>query len=604
MFDGQPTINLRLIGLARVSGIGQAADDRLGLPRQIASLEAIANQHKASLQVVQIANVSGSDVGETPEWRDVILPALRSGAHLAVDSIDRLSRASGLDLSVLRDVAAAGARIYSPGQVRDLGNTDDALVTSLLALLAGREKKEIVRRAAAAKEAGRKAGRWVCGAPTPRGTTFDGKWGYSEDVDTVRHIFRAYADGASVADLVRQTGWSRQTVGGVLDHDIYSGWLVYDHRCDGEYVAGADGRQGHRKPRKRKADEVIRTQVYGLPGQEEPIVSEALWATVRARRTASAKRHTRSARETSQHGWFSGLVEVHGAPDVQGEDLGNGFRLLGLESTRHRLYVSKATDGYRYRCVCCDPKIKKEIGRCKIGCPTADQINVGIDNYLARLTGSSEFLDVLKATLSAEGNDTKSRDAIRASLHTRKQKAESKRSRLLDLYLDGNLEKTIYTGKVTEIDAEVASIQAEIAKLDDAPLMPSAADINTLASTWTYDPNWSLDRKRDWIRRYLANVTISRENVEHVTLRIPAADGSVTFTGGIGSVSWADLLPAQPVRYTTSQVAEQLGMPLWQLNRAMQRCEIARPAEKCGRLYRWTPEEVDAAKTGVGFPAR
>lgn len=603
MFDAPSTTTLRLIGLARVSGIGQAADDRLGLPRQIASLEGIARAHGASLEIIQIADVSGSDVAKTPEWRDIILPALRAGAHLAVDSIDRLNRADGLDISILTAVASAGARIYSPGQVRDLGNSDDALVVGLLALLGGREKKEIVRRAAAAKEAGRRVGRWVCGAPTPRGTTFDAKvgtWGYDSDVDTVRYIYRSYADGASVADLVRATGWTRQVVELTLNHPIYSGWLVYDHRCDGELVESADGRQGHRRLRKRRPDEVIRVQVFGLPGQEDPIVSDSLWSTVQARRQASAKRHVRSARETSQHGWYSGMVDVHDAPDVQGLDLGNGFRELGLETTKHKLYVGKAPDGYRYSCTCRSKDIAVGLGRCSIGSPNATRINDGIDSYLTRLTTADDFQMSLRTALASTEAVPDARDAIRSSLIERQQKAEAKKARLLDLYLDGGLPKDVYNAKLGEIETEIARIQAEIAKLDQAPILPTVDDLDRLAASWAFDPAWDIDRKREWIRRYLVSVSVSRDGVETVTLRLPAADGSVVYCGGLGAMSWVELLPPEPVRYTTGQVAEKIGVPLWKLTDSLKVGKVPKPTEKCGRLYRWTPEEVEVARGIMG----
>jgi DNA invertase Pin-like site-specific DNA recombinase len=149
--------------LVRVSTAGQAGEDRGGLPRQRAAIEDAVRRHGLTVvRAFELPGVGGDRVSHTSAWAE-IRGMLASGQikGIACDAVDRLCRASDLDLTVLADLQRHGASIWTPGEVRDLNSATDGLLAGLLALLGGVEKSAITRRAWEGKRARRQAGRWT-----------------------------------------------------------------------------------------------------------------------------------------------------------------------------------------------------------------------------------------------------------------------------------------------------------------------------------------------------------------------------------------------------------------------------------------------------------
>ncbi len=64
------------------------------------------------LDPVEIIDVSGSDVDQTQEWREVVLPAIKDpNVHVAMDTIDRLLRADSFNFRVFQDLLSSRTRI-------------------------------------------------------------------------------------------------------------------------------------------------------------------------------------------------------------------------------------------------------------------------------------------------------------------------------------------------------------------------------------------------------------------------------------------------------------------------------------------------------------
>ena len=199
--------------LARVSTAGQAADDRGGLPRQRMGIATACRRHGLRVvEAVELPGVSGNVVGQTEQW-SVIRAMLNAGTIRGVvcDSIDRLCRASELDLSVIADIQRVGGSIYTPTEVRDLTKATDGLVTGLMALLGGAERREITRKATDTRKSLRAVGRWTQGVDKlPMGVSYDPEsmtWSYTDDVAVIVDLATRYASGqGSIMSLATSLG--------------------------------------------------------------------------------------------------------------------------------------------------------------------------------------------------------------------------------------------------------------------------------------------------------------------------------------------------------------------------------------------------------------
>ncbi len=200
------------MGIIRVSTEGQAGEDGEGLERQRHSVKGIAKALSADLQMVEVIGVSGSDLAETPAWNRVIAPAIKAGAHVAADAIDRIVRADGFDLTTLKVIKEAGARIYIPGTMYDPARVPrDVLSLTMFAGMGGAEKADIKWRLNGGKERGRAVGRWVSGKHIlPMGVDYDyetHRWSYTEEAEVIRSAYHALVSGGeSVSTVARGMG--------------------------------------------------------------------------------------------------------------------------------------------------------------------------------------------------------------------------------------------------------------------------------------------------------------------------------------------------------------------------------------------------------------
>lgn len=232
-------MGIPVASLARVSTTGQAGEDRGGLPRQRQAIAEAVQRH--GLHVVaafELPGVGGDKVSSTPAWSE-IRGMLASGAIRGVvcDAVDRLCRASDLDLTVLADLQRHGASIWTPGEVRDLSSATDGLLAGLLALLGGVEKTAITRRAYAGKKARRKSGAWTESPDKlPRGVEWDraSGWSYTPEVEPIVRLAERYASGeASLQSLARSMGLPYGVAKSAMAHPLYRGQL---RTLDGELI--------------------------------------------------------------------------------------------------------------------------------------------------------------------------------------------------------------------------------------------------------------------------------------------------------------------------------------------------------------------------------
>lgn len=593
---------MNLIGVLRVSTDGQAGKDGEGLERQRASVRRIAERHGADLQMIEIIDVSGSDVADSLVWNDQVLPALirDPDAHVAADALDRLVRADSFDLRVLQRLKALRRRIYLPDQTYDLALPTDVMIVTMFAAVGGHEKASINRRANEGKEAHRKAGRWVSGSIAV-GIAYDKKtsrWGYTEDAALVRDAFRAYVEDRATADsLALRLGRSRGTMANILRNPLYKGLMVIDEKRGEPYAKVRDGKQPHRRHVKRAPDEIISVRVYGGEGQLEQLVPDGMWDAAQARLRANAEGQSRSREVTAPQGYFSGFLRPAAAPDVT-VDAGQGFVRYSLRETRHVVYAHTTgalhNNIVRYTCCCKMPRfVASGIGRCDVGDPPAMRVNAAVDRYLADLTTDPEVLNGMRADLDEKRPD----GAVERRVLERKIEDVARReARLADLYVDGRIDRVVHDKRQDALRAEKADLVDKLGRLDSTPEGPTVAQIEALGHAWKFDASWSHTAKRAWLKRYVWAIHVSRKGVESITLRLPAqGDGVVRYTAQAGR-TWDDL-QGRPATVTTAEACALLGTTYKRLKAEVRAGRVAEPRHRTeGGQRLWTTGEIEAAR--------
>lgn len=531
---------LMLLPIHRVSTMEQAGNNGEGLDRQRKTTRDLAKTHKATLlEAVEIIDVSGSDVDQTSEWRDRVVPAIADpSVHIVADSIDRILRAEAFNFRVFQDLLAAQTKIYTPGKIHDLTNPDDGFLAGLMALIGGREKAEIKRRVMAGREAARRRGEWPFKDESlPRGATFDRqlkRWGYDPaEAAVIRSVFHEYVvEGRALRALAREVGKPMQTIRYYLRNPIYKGMLVYDKKR-GEPYPSLNGKQPDRRKIPRLRHEVIEVRVYGDldAGQEEQLIDDQMWEAAQRRLAGNSRVFMRRREKGRADAWASGfLVSAIDRPSP------NGFiRMPFATPERHQVYSNGGNQrsGHRYACRCA--RSSSGIARCGFRHPLSTQVDKTIDAYLEGLTNEGWFLDQVRARLD-DGTDV---DQTRRSLVAQQlDELDRREARLVGLYLDGRIKRGEHDRRQDQIRADRVALRAQQAELDSDAILLAESDVEKMTATWKWDRTWDHQRKRAWLSKYVHHIGLSNEGVEYSVIRIPAASGAVPVFGAGPRLNW------------------------------------------------------------------
>jgi DNA invertase Pin-like site-specific DNA recombinase len=268
----------KVIGLLRVSTLGQAAEDRGGLLRQREVVERTVSLLKLDcIEIVTLNGVSGTEVRRNQEViRLLKLIETREIDGLVVADIDRLMRpAAGEDFALLDPFIDARARIFANGVEFDFASPASAMIIKVLFSVAEFERSMIVNRSRGAVRKLCEAGRHPFGIrQLPRGITYtreSNTWSTNEHIAPVLEAFRLMdEDGVTnVADVARRVGIHERALHNLVRNPLYSGWRIYSTGREAKKVVSRNGR-----PYKRKVplpdDEIIRVRVLDpAPVSEE-----------------------------------------------------------------------------------------------------------------------------------------------------------------------------------------------------------------------------------------------------------------------------------------------------------------------------------------------
>lgn len=442
--------SIPVAALLRVSSEAQAADDRGGLPRQE---QAVANASRVhGLRVIYTARlegVSGNRVAATREWVEIRrLLETKAIRGVVADSVDRLCRASELDLGVLADLQKHNATLFTPGEARAMGGSGDALIAGIMALIGGRERAEIARRSKAAKEALRRQGRWTeSNARLPFGVQYDKAthtWIYTDEVQQVVAAARRYASGsASVRQIALELGWNINSLRNRLLHPLYRGWMV----CDSRWEILADGSR-RRVP--RAPEDVIKVKVF-----EEPAFDEELQDAIDRRMRDQARRYAKAddGNQVDKH-YLRGVLFCARC----------GARLDTLTQNRVRV------DGTRHRRYRCAGAQRRRIPQnalppCQAGGVGADELHFAAVEVVSLVMpwDADELGRLVQGDAVAE-QEAAELEAQRA--RARVDRLTKRRGRLVDLHLDGALTREEFDSRRLDIDADLESARQRLADAD------------------------------------------------------------------------------------------------------------------------------------------
>ncbi len=586
---------MKLIGIARVSTTEQQGDNGEGLERQRHVIRQIAARTGADLlQIVEIIDVSGSDVAKSLEWQKKVLPAIASpDTHIAVDAVDRLIRASDFGaFAVLASVQATGTRIYTYDGVQDYARPDDMLMGGLLALLGGREKSEINRRMTAGKEAVRRAGGWA-GSYRPMGWAYDKKirkWSQTADMPLVVQAFQLAAEGVPIATIAK--GLGRADAASILRNTIYRGVLTWDEKVADKVPSLPNGRQNRNKKRVARPEADV-ISVRFLQPEDQP-VSDVLWHRAQTAMDAITKR--RITRQTSGQVvcWATGYI-VDGLTMFEGNTLNpKPLRVYGYDDKSDWKYRTKG-GGWSVM---------------------ADRLNYAMDRYLARVTDSTSFAKRVEvAAIAASASKAADVDVDRAAITAQidqlnKQQAKANQKFDVDAFTIDQLR-----AETARIKAAVAALEALLDKPKPLPLADpvSAALAASKMAAWPFSGDG--EAKRAWLKKYRCELFVSNHpdlgmRIGGARLVIPSAPVPFVYwttAKDLASVPVADLLdgfrPSWKAAFcTTGEVATQLGVSRSQLVKLILRHDLPAPEPKHvkgGHGREWTPADVEAARAAL-----
>ena len=604
---------VKLVGVARVSTTGQAGVDGEGLERQRIAIRGIIERTPGAdlIDVVDIINVSGRSVTDSSKWRDVVLPLLNDpDTHLAVDAIDRIARGSTAAIDACK---ATGTKIYTPTAVYDLSTGQGVLLSGIFAAVGGFELEEIKRRMMAGKERRRREGRWVLPlAFLPTGISYDPdtyQWGYTSDARRVKLAFQLFVEQGidNLSEVGRKCGGVQsQGVKAWLRNEIYKGLLVYDQKRGGKTYKkrGGKGRPDREKVRRLPQD-ILRVRVFS---PEDQLVSDDIWrraqALLRDKAKVVRKRRERSRESVPYSSFLFSADEVGGFLKSKLE----GVVTLGLSKPdRHVLYGRTAPGKLAYyacRCRHTDPGAPNE--KCNVGYLRCDEVNRAIDSLLSRIVSEEWFVDAMKASFE-EGQRGVTATQITA-LETKLSEAMEQESKLVDLYLGGEVSKGIYSAKRKKLQDNKTNIERQLEELRSRE-EPDVGAITAHIRSLTFDPGWDAQRKRAWLRKNVRGIKVSHEGVESVAIRLPVTSGGTPSFTAVHSISWHELLGRKfgdlggrkppDGCYFTSEVAAKFGLTQGNLRKKMQDGIIPKPDQKDGNYHIWTDKDVDRARRAL-----
>jgi DNA invertase Pin-like site-specific DNA recombinase len=511
----------RVFGLIRVSTQGQAGDDRAGIPAQ---RESIARTAKAfDLQIAktyELVDVSGALVLESPEMQELLRQIESPSIHgVVAKDFSRLFRPDKFtDMAVLQRFIDTKTDIYLPDGRMDLSSKMGVFTGTIRAAFAGLERREILDRMRDAKESMRRAGKHPGGKSSlPFGVEYSGEkgWRYTAEAEKVKKAFALFLPGdRSYAEIARELNIPRSNLVYVLENPIYTGWRVYDERCDpsgGGYVARPDGRQGYRNKIHRSPDEIIRVRVL------EGIVSDQDFARAQQLIDLKRKKHWRGRTGLPERYTYSGFLTC-----------GECGQRLYTHSSQHEYYICKTRQTRERR-----KRASLNLLPCSNKYMLRRKLEPKIDTLIGEKLQDSAFLaqvlrDYGELLVSASRDESRTVDG--PAVLRKLEDLRAKKERVVDAFIDGVIDRVQRDEKVQHVDREIDLYSGLLTAALKSSEPSSVLSVEAMLQAIEPLADWEFlgrDDRRSLLRQLCPEISVYRYTVKSLTLNV----GSDTQSG-------------------------------------------------------------------------
>jgi DNA invertase Pin-like site-specific DNA recombinase len=524
----------KVIELIRVSTEGQAASDRAGIPAQRAANQVTAAQYGLQIiETIEITDVSGTAVLRSPQMQKLLrLIESPEVQGVVAKEFSRLMRPEKFgDFVLLENFIDTNTVLYLPDGPLDFASESGKLLGGIRALIAGQERREMLRRLHDAKEAIRRAGRNAGGAavlPYGVGYSKDRGWYYTPEIEKVKRAFKMFLGGeTSYQRIGRELNIPRQSLRYLLENPAYTGWRVYDKRRDlspDAYVSRPDGRQGYRRKIPRSADQIIRVRIL------DPVISEADFARVHEIIEEKRLRHWRSREDAPNHYTYNGFLTC-----------GDCDELIYTHTGKHDFYFCKSRHPRERR-----RRELRGLVPCENKYMLRKKLEPKIDHVLMNMLCNKEFLE----RILNEHNDRSQSHAPevdQVALTAKINALRQKRQRILETFFDGKITKQERDYGVEEVAKEILVFEHLLLQATDGPKQSGGLDLDAVLAVVGTFAEWaflSRDEKRRLLGSLCPEISVSRYEIRNLRLNLGAQE-SGGYEGSHSKTEWSPS-PAPP----------------------------------------------------------
>lgn len=492
----------RAIELIRVSTEGQAASDRAGIPAQRAANARTARAHGLTIiRTIEIVDVSGAAILFAPEIRELLALMEDPQVHGVVTyAFSRLMRPENYaDYALLQSFVDTRTILYLPEGPIDFASKAGRLMGTMQAAYAGVQRIEFLENSWNAKEEKRRAGKFpsarVC---LPRGVDYDDVqgWRYTPEAERIREAYGLLLSGeTSLSVLANVLGVTIAGARSLLRNPIYSGWRVIDKRRDPSSSAvmrKKDGRQGDRRKMKRAAEDVIRVRVI-----DEPLISEYEFARAQSILEAVCAMNRRKRPRGDGRYTYRGFLRCATCESI-----------VYTHYRRADYYVCKLRR--RSRDECRSPYARRDV------------LDPKLDSLFAERLNDEGFLTAIAAeveALSSRGTDSSRYERLEEQF----VRLEARRSRVLDMFVDGAIDRAGRDARLAVVDAELATVSASLSKERPAEGLSVARLLEAFAPFREFEYLQIADKRR-LLSALAPEISVSGHSVLGLSVALPCGD--------------------------------------------------------------------------------
>ena len=506
----------RGIGLRRLSTEEQAADGRAGLLRQHEEIRLAARKHDVDLvRIIDIVDVSGTQVSETPEFQQLVLELREPGIHgLVVAAIDRLVRPDDFTaFSIFQIFLKNRKLIWTPSGEIDVAEDAGFMQAMMQGLMAGLDRRKILRNTQLAKEENRKRGRCANATITlPQGVDFDfktGRWSWVEpEAGRLKEAFALLLSRTmTVRAIARRLGYPcERTLYNKLRNPIWIGIREYRHKR-GEKYPTRNGRQSDRR-------KVLRDEPLRVPIEIEPLISVVEFE--HAQEILAGVRHQwNKSRQAESRFESSGLIYcICGEPFYSKGDRRRG---------KHDFYYCRSQHRGGRGCGATKPK--------------REQLDHTLTAFVAETFTKPKTLRTLIDSASQAAGTERIKAEIGAA-GRELDRLRIEKQRLLSQSVKGFFSESEIEREARRIEIEKQAISSRLRGAEQtlaASALDGRAVAAAIASVFGEFEFLSLSDRKRILGRYVSKIQVSKGQISQVTIKLPAAVAINRIRTGTGS---------------------------------------------------------------------